>query len=620
MCGVVGLIGKDRSVSIEEILPMVDCLKNRGPDYRSTWVSKNNQVAFGHTRLSIIDCSEKSHQPLHYRDRFVITYNGEIYNFKSLRQSLISLGHEFHSGGDTEVIVAAYAEWGNACVNQLDGMFAFAIYDNITNSVFIARDQFGIKPLYVYEDSNIIAFASTVTAIRKCQNVELEVDQTSLFNYIEVGFIPAPGSPFKQIKKVKPGHWKLFDINRQVNCSNSSTVNQSQKILKSDLNFTKSKNILKVAIEESVKDQLNADVKVGTFLSGGVDSSLITAIAQKYSAHKIDTFTVSFPGHAEDESKYVGDIVQHLGCNNYIVEFTPQNLIERLELHATEFDEPFADPSALPTFDLCKLASEHVKVCLGGDGADELFGGYNNYRNLNLLSAFSQAPIFLKKMVQATVTLLPNFNSKSELIKKALNCKSDAEIFYLMRSMIKDLPMLTQTPRLDAFNLIVKRAFENSIFSKPSATAANLDLQTYLPDDILKKVDVTSMAFSLEARVPFLSKKVYEMAQSLPEHYKMSFFQNKLILREMLADYLPKTLFNRPKQGFDLPLKNWLAYDLKDFMMETLSKKNLSIIDDLDYRLVETIISQHIKNEQNWAPILWNLMSLVTWYKKNAKT
>lgn len=618
MCGIAGLIGKNRPVSLDEILPMVECLENRGPDHSSTWLSKNNKIALGHTRLSIIDCSENSHQPLHYRDRFVITYNGEVYNYAILRRKLISLGHEFYSGGDTEVIVASYAEWGSECVNHFDGMFAFAIFDKVTNSVFIARDTVGIKPLYIYEDKNMIAFASTTKAISNCQNVKLEINPTSILQFIEIGFIPAPRSPFKQIRKVEPGNWVLFDLNSHGICSNSGAVYKSQQKYKKGFNFNKSKSALKIAIEQSVTSQLNADVRVGTFLSGGIDSSLITAIAQKHSAEKIDTFTLSFPGSAEDELQHARDIAKQLGCNNYFVEFTPENLIDRLEFHATEFDEPFGDPSALPTFDLCKLASKHVKVCLGGDGADELFGGYKNYRYLNFLSAFSKAPVFLKKIIQTTLGFNPISNPRLELLKKALSCESDSEIYYLMRSMTKDAPVFKQTRDSNTFRHIVNSAFEDSLLSSPSATAAKLDMQTYLPDDILKKVDVTSMAFSIEARVPFLSNEVRALAQSFPETYKLNIFQSKLILREMLADYLPKAMFNRPKQGFDLPLNKWLATDLKDFMVETLSKKNISTIEILDYDLVEKLVSQHVSNQRNWAPILWNLISLITWYKKHA--
>lgn len=571
MCGITGVFAftEEGKQAFENIQASVDVLKQRGPDNQSTLVLEN--VAFGHSRLSIIDLSDAASQPMSdITKRYSIIFNGEIFNFKELRKNLITKGLPLKTQSDTEVILYSYIIEGPRFVKKLNGFFAFAIYDNKENSLFIARDRMGIKPLVFYRDRNKLLFASEMKALIKL-GIPKRIDQTSLCEYFQFNYIPSPHSIFEHVQKLAPGH-SLFIENGLVKEEEFYTIPYNRSNL-SSATYADSQVKLQQLIEESVKARLVADVPLGAFLSGGIDSSVIVAEASKHTEH-LNTFSIGFKDEPFfDETHYAKLVANKFQTNHHAFELTTNDLYEGLHHVLNYIDEPFADSSALPVNILSMHTHKHVTVALSGDGADELFSGYNKHK-AHFNAIYGGFYSSLVKMGAPIWKLSPKSrNSKSsnmfrQLEKYATGMKlTERERYWQWASLMSqdDAIQLLKKPVL--LNHLKVRKNEIIKHILPSETINDIlltDMKLVLVSDMLFKVDHMSMSNSLEVRTPFLDHNVVNYIFSLPEEYKINSKMRKRILQDTYKNILPKELYQRPKQGFEVPLLRWFQTDLKD--------------------------------------------------------
>lgn len=618
MCGIVGILQKDnKKISQEVLIKMRDILYSRGPDDAGIWL--DNNVGFGHRRLSIIDLSSLGHQPMVDEDSGArIIYNGEIYNYLLLKKELEKSGFKFKSQTDTEVILKAYRKWGKDCVKKLNGMFSFAIWDPKLRGIFLARDRMGIKPLYYYSDKSIFIFASRLGALMSHPSCPYDFDLDALGLYFEMGFVPAPWSILKGVKKVEPGHALWISNGEVIDETYWSLDNLKIDFSLEKLAESQISEKLDSLMRESVKEHLVSDVPLGAFFSGGVDSSLIVSLMRRNSQGKIKAFTIGFDDKQFDESDYAKDIAEYLGLDHYVKIMQSNDLLGLLNDNTFYYDEPFADPSSLPTIMVSRFAREHVKVCLSGDGADELFAGYHHYMVLFFLQSLYCLPGLSRLALASILNKFPD--SRLKVIGQSLFHSTALEGFSVMRNI--------------NYHSIGKGIFSlggssiKSLFDKRSSgfppldkvsKATRLDMAYYLPDDILQKIDVASMSVSLEARVPFLDHRVVEFAASLPLKYKIRLGRSKLILKKVLSGYLPKNLFDRPKKGFVVPINKWFRFELKDLLLDEFSSSRIKKFGYLDPDVIKNLVELHLSNKQDTHSLLWALLCLFRW-NENRKT
>lgn len=612
MCGIVGWWQKDGSgVDKNLLVRMRDKLINRGPDDAGVWI--NGSIGLGHRRLSILDLSPLGHQPMMDNDSgLVITYNGEVFNFKDIRKELEQKGISFKSETDTEVILSAYKTWGPDCLKKFVGMFAFAIWNSKDQSLFLARDRIGIKPLFYQITDRSVLFSSRLSPLAIHPECPKEQDPEALGLYLEIGFVPSPWSIFKGIKKLKPGHFLLI---RQREVKEECYWNIDQIPVDFSLKKTSEQELvqrLDSLLRDSVKLRMISDVPLGAFLSGGVDSSLIVALMSQVSTTPPKTFTIGFNEPEYDESPYAAEIANHLGTEHHQRIMKSQDLIHLLEDNTRNYDEPFADWSSLPCMMVSKFAREKVTVCLSGDGGDELFAGYHYYHILSKLNPFYQSPEFLRKTMGWMISSIKNH--RFALLGKSLMQKDIIEAFAFMRTMLKDYgrnTLFTENT-LTIKGLFSQRA-KNFSLSDPISKACRLDCCYYLPDDILQKMDIASMAFGLEARVPLLDHRIIEFSQALPLDLKLRYGSTKFLLKKVLAQYVPPHFFERPKKGFCVPIREWFRGELKDLLLQELSSENIKAFGFLNDKGVKRLIDLHLSKRRDTHPILWVLLSLLRW-------
>jgi len=538
-----------------------------------------------------------------------IVHNGEIYNFKELREDLKQKGYGFSTESDTEVICAAYIEYGEACVNHLNGMFAFVIYDTKQHCLFGSRDRLGQKPFYYYHNGKDFEFSSQISSIQK-HHKNLSISKKAIGYYLAWGNIPDPFSIFNNIRKLKPGHNFSFNINTG-----------DLKISKYwDIDFT-NKNRYKAsynnAVEElddlltdATKIRLFADVPVGVFLSGGIDSSLIAALATKATSEKIKTFSVKFNEQAFDESSYARQVAEHLQTEHHEIQCNTSEGLDLIENFSTFYDEPFADSSAIPSMILAKHTRKHVTVALSGDAGDENFIGYSRYLNTRSEQLYNM-PFALRNPIGKALQFAPGY--KPKVIGKALQLKNYDD-YYLNSFIGIDHDWLDID--FDPLDVSERKYLEHTDKGKLERMA-NFDLKTYLNWDINTKVDRASMAFSLEARSPIMDYRVVEFANALPSDYKMKGSNQKRILKDVLYKYLPKDIFDRPKSGFTMPFSEWFRHELKDFVISELSLNELRSIPMVNADKVDFRIQQHMSGSWNRYPLIWKLLVLKQWLKTN---
>ncbi|RZW44379.1 MAG: asparagine synthase (glutamine-hydrolyzing) [Flavobacteriaceae bacterium] len=611
MCGIYGTTLQYNEQQVKDKLKRTAF---RGPDKMGHQFYKNDryQITFGHNRLAIIDLDARSDQPFNYINQVHIVYNGEVYNFKSIKNTLKDKGYQFKTTSDTEVICAAYLEYGQDCVLHFTGMFAFVIYDVKKELFFGARDRLGQKPFYYFHNGKSFEFASQISSIQMYMD-NLTISEKAIAYYLAWGNIPDPHSIFNEVKKLKAGHKFTFDLNSgqfesepywDIDYKNERPYKGSYEDAKKELN-----QILKVAVSE----RLYADVPVGVFLSGGVDSSLIASIATQTTSTKIKTFSVKFNEKGFDESKYAQEVANHLQTNHNVIECNYNEGIDLIQDFCHYYDEPFSDSSAIPTMLLAKYTKKQVTVALSGDGGDESFIGYHRYNWAKKGKIVYKLPLPIRKIGANILELSPFYRSK--VIAKALRYKDQNEVYLSAMTGIDQSYINTIHDNKDVDDLKYLLHDHKNFYERIS----DFDTKTYLNWDINTKVDRATMAFSLEARSPLLDHHVVDFANSLPTEFKFHKGEMKRILKDVLYESVPKHIFDRPKAGFTMPFSRWFKEDLKEFVLSELDDNSLKSIPCIDVEKVQFMIRQHMDGSWNRYPLIWKLLVLKQWMSKNAK-
>ncbi len=601
MCGIYGAT---RLYPAKIVQQKLDSIKFRGPDC-SDFKVLDNKVILGQNRLSIIDLAARSNQPFQYKHLW-ITYNGEVYNYQSIRTSLSKKGYTFRTASDTEVICAAYLEYGKDCVQQFNGMFAFVIYDQQKQSLFGARDRMGQKPFYYTLKDNYFEFASQIYPISIANS--LTIDENSIQQFLFWSYIIEPNSIYKEIKTLKAGHAFSYDLQSQQ--FKDWKYWEIDEYTPYEGSYEAAKKELKQLLIDAVEQRMVADVPLGVFLSGGIDSSLVAAIAQSISDKPIKTFSVKFKEAKFDESGYAQQVADYLKTDHTVIECSYEEGIELIEHLTDYYQQPFADSSAIPTTLLAKHTRKHVTVALSGDAGDESFLGYERYDWIKKVAPIYKLPKTVRKIASAGIQLSPN--ARHQTIAKGIGMDSINELYMRNFSTVKNAWMAQPEKGM-------KNDYEEWLASdKPLLErVADFDLKAYLNSCINTKVDRASMAYSLEARAPLEDYSLVAFARSLPTAYKYCKGNKKRILKEVLYDFVPKSIFDRPKMGFGMPLEIWFRGKLKSYVQTTLSAKNLAQIPGIYPLKVQELMQAHFAEKADYSQPLWNLMVLVNWMQKN---
>lgn len=642
MCGVAGIfdfggrLEPDRAdLALDR---MTAALRHRGPDAGGRWDDRDANIWIGHRRLSIIDLTETGSQPMTSADgRWVISYNGEVYNAAELRAILSEeTGLRFRGTSDTEAVLEAIAHWGvTEAVSRCRGMFALAVWNRPERRLFLVRDRLGIKPLYFSHREGIAVFASELRAVLASALVPPVVDRAGLASYLRYRYVPAPGSILRDVSKVEPGmivtlaadgrvsrrqFWSLED--RVLNSESRNLCSEDEAVSR-----------LSTLIDEAVACRLVSDVPLGAFLSGGIDSSLVVSSMQRISPEPVRTFTIAFDDPRHNEGDHARGIADFLGTRHLEFKVTARNALDCVEDLHRLCDEPMADSSLLPTYIVSKLAREHVTVCLSGDGGDESFAGYNRYAGIiRTVNAVGGLPRGMRHALAGVVGALP-IESVERLVGKfsarrnpRLFSEQFAKLARILRADgVNGMYLAAMTdwtgsvpPVLgveeDGIHTLADRL--NSWQVPPLSRMQLADSLTYLPDDILTKVDRASMAVSLEARVPLLDHHVVEYAWQLPESMKLQGKTGKWLLRKVLAERVPRDLWDRPKKGFSVPVADWLRGELRDWTMDLLEPSKLASAGLLDPDAVTSLLNDHLSGRADHAEALWSLLVFQQWHDR----
>lgn len=637
MCGIAGFISFGPFFNESDIKEMTDCLGHRGPDAEGYF--SDGICSMGHRRLSIIDLSERANQPMvSGNDRYVIAYNGEVYNFSEVGARLkekVSPDSPIRlkTSSDTEIILEAFAQYGCDFIHQLNGMFAIAIYDKESHELFLFRDRLGIKPIHYYFDGTNFAFASEIKSILKLKKLNLEINYRAITDFLSLGFIPAPYSIYNKVHKLLPGSWLRFT---KEGIETTRYWNVRQK-LSNNIVIDKQEALVKLSdlLMSSVQYQLKSDVPFGVFLSGGIDSSLISAQSVVLSAIKVNTFSIGFEENSHNESQYAKAIAGYLGTNHHEFIVSYKDAINLIEPMFDAYDEPYSDPSAIPTMLVSKLAKQYVTVTLSGEGGDELFFGYGSYqwaRRLNnplfqlirkpLSMVFSQMSSRYQRISQMLKTE-NSANLQSHIFSQEQYFYSGIEIKNILNKEFHSQSYLTEQTNQLALPFLTDTNTTNGIFIRERKLnsmerQALFDIEYYLPDDLLTKVDRASMKFSIETRVPYLDHRVVEFALNLSPNLKYSNGVSKYILKEILYQYIPKKFFDRPKQGFAIPLNKWLNKELRYLIFENLNPEVIKKVGLFNPEIVLNLTSEFMKGGKDYLyNRVWLLIVLHRWFLKN---
>ncbi len=623
MCGICGIVQLNERFDIrrETLKRMNDVLHHRGPDDEGFYVSPI--VGLGMRRLSIIDL-QTGHQPIQNEDGTVqVVFNGEIYNFQKLRKTLEEAGHRFYTRSDTEVIVHGYEEYGPEVVQHLRGMFAFAIWDANQEILLIVRDRPGIKPLHYYRDDEKFLFGSEIKSILQCERVPREVNPEALDRFLTFEYICSPETIFKNIYKLPPGHFLLLrkgELRIEQYWDNLPSIQEEQ-------NEEYYARHLAELLEESVKMRLISDVPLGALLSGGIDSSTVVGFMAKHSSKPVKTFSIGFEDQSYNELEYARTVSKHFNTEHYEFIIKP-DAVELVEKLLKNLDEPFGDFSIFPTYLVSKMAREYVTVALSGDGGDELFAGYDTYIADWLARYYQKAPAIIRKQIMPKfLSLIPPSPKKKGLINRSKRFVEGTllapELMHT-RWMIflqdREKRQLYSNMLLDAFEQGNSYKYIQEYFTRSDGVPAlaqqeYVDIKTYLTDDILVKVDRMSMAPSLEARVPFLDHRVMEFAAKIPTSMKLKGLTTKYILKKAVSDLLPEKILTRGKEGFSIPIKNWLMNELRPLLLDTLSEERIRRRGYFQPHYIQHLIQEHLNGKENHSHRLWALMVFEIWHQ-----
>lgn len=624
VCGICGFITKS-PIKLDNLLEMNNAMRHRGPDDHGEEIYPYHEcvIGFAHRRLSIIDLSDLGHQPMHSVDnRITVIFNGEIYNYLELKKQLTE--YKFCSESDTEVIIAAYRKWGKECFQHFNGMFAIAIFDKESDEIILARDRIGKKPLYYYQYENQFVFASELKPIMLYPYFNRKINRSVLARYIGQQYITSPDSIFENVFKIQPGSYLVYKENEIVIEQYWSASQEYDIQTRSNriTDFVEAKRELKRAIEQAVLLRLRADVPVGTFLSGGIDSSLITAVAQSLSDQPIKTFSVGFR-EAHDEAVFAKKIASYLGAEHTEMYIEPDDLLKFVEDISEYYDEPFADSSEIPTMFLAKFASDSVKVVLSGDGGDEFFLGYPGYALADLAQKLDPIGSILHAFC-----CFPGLNKFSIEDKLPFKVK--------MISQNRNMRAKTQFPANYYFkiasDMINPDIAQKTVFyeiedlygyRKWIINSMLMTIDTYLPEDILCKVDRATMRYALEARCPLCDINVIRTAFRIPERYKIRRRNNKHILKELAYEYIPRELLDRPKCGFGGPIDEWIRGPLKEKLMDYCQEDSIRSQNIFNYPVLMRVIDSYMQygdkgygTGENYSRVIWSFFVFQQWYER----
>ena len=640
MCGIAGFWNSPRDVGEVEleqlVLRMAEALHHRGPDDQGTWADARTGLALGHRRLAILDLSAEGHQPMHSVDgRYVLAFNGEIYNFHALRRRLEKTGHSFRGRSDTEVMLAALCEWGLLpALERFIGMFAFALWDRRARTLSLVRDRAGEKPLYYGWAGDAFVFGSELKALRAHPGWRGGVNRGALALLVRYGYIPAPSCIYENICKLSPG-CVLTLTEAQIRTRNTpqpepywslETIVEAGTAHPFDGVEEEASERLAALLRRSVAQQMVADVPLGAFLSGGIDSSLVVALMQAQSPRPIKTFSIGFEQETFNEAPFAKGVARYLGTDHtefYVRTSELQQVISRLP---SIYDEPLADPSQIPTVLLCRLAGEQVKVSLSGDAGDELFGGYDHYRKAQRIwRAIGRIPEPVRKRLACR---LKSFSSAG--LDREVTSRPVRQILNRLSNLSDILPAPTDrslyqrlmSPNRDS-RVWLRDAMEPQIqFGSRSfweslpellQRMTYLDFVSYLPDDILVKVDRAAMSVGLETRIPLLDHRIIEFAYSLPTSFKQRRNQDKWLLRRILDQYVPPALVERPKKGFAAPIAEWLRGPLRDWAEDLLGETRLRQEGFLEPETLRQRWTEHLSGKRDWSAGLWHALMFQAW-------
>jgi len=620
MCGVIGYGGFEKKILLDK---GIEAISHRGPD--DSGMAYFNGAALGNTRLSIIDLSPKGHQPMFNKDKSLcVVFNGEIYNFQDIKK-ILEKKYNFKSNSDTEVILYSYQEWGIKCLQKLNGMFSFVIYDIKKNLLFGARDRLGQKPLKYYFENGKLIFASEIKGILSLLDFKPDVDEIAIDNFLTMQYVPSPRTGFKKIYKLPPAHYFMYK-NNKLHIERYWSLDFNKKI---NLSISDWQNLIFKQIEYSVKSHLISDVPVGALLSGGLDSSMIVALMAKNSSQRINTFSIGFDDERFDETQYAEKVSKMYNTRHTKFNATSKDLITNMMNIAELYDEPIGDNSILPMMLVSKLASSNVKVALTGDGGDENFAGYDRYSIVNLSSYLLKWPRISGnafRFISKTAFAI-NPTKYTERMNRFFSTIN--ELFY--RKYINYNCFFTNSVKHNLYSSDFKKKIDGNntyeqyrnLYDKKLNdldNALKIDINTYLPDDLLYKTDMASMAYGLELRAPFLDHIFMEKVASMPSEMKLQFMTKKKILKDIAMKYklLPKKIVHRPKQGFTIPQNKWFKGPLKEYVMNTiLSSRIMGKV--FDKNKIEVYLDDYYNTNLNYDNNIFALLMLTLWFDKYHK-
>jgi len=631
MCGITGFIDFKKNSSKEILERMTQTMHHRGPDGSGTAIleSPEWQVGFGHRRLSIIDLSEHSKQPMK-TSKYLLTFNGEIYNFNEIRAELEKEGIAFETNGDTEVVLKSYAFWGEKCLEKFIGMFAFVVYDTIKNQIFAARDRAGVKPFFYYKTNDLFIFSSELKAFHEHPNFKKEMNLAAVGAFMQFGNIPSDMCIFNDCYKLKPGHSLTISLdNKTYETKQYWNVYDFYNAPKSKLSFDDAKVKTEEILQSAIDYRMVSDVPVGVFLSGGYDSACVAALLQKERSEKIKTFTIGVPDIGLNEAPFAKDVAKHLGTEHYEFNCTSKEAIDLIDDLPFFYDEPYADSSAIPTTLVSKMAKEHVTVALSADGGDETFAGYNRYdflsryqKKLNKIPSFTRKGVayLMDKISSETLPILRatyNFHNRYEKLKIVLRDPSSENIMLSVSQQFTDKQLgelLMETVDFSSATYTSKELINAS--ASPLSYVMAIDYQTYLVDDILQKVDRASMSVSLEGREPLLDHRIIEFAAQLPDDFKYRNGEKKYILKEIVHQYIPKEMMDRPKMGFAIPIAEWMQKELKNHVEEYLSESRIKAQGIFNWTAVADLKNRFFSGKKELDSKMWYLLMFQMWCER----
>jgi len=651
MCGIAGLyaFGTQKDSLINQVECMANALTHRGPDAQMTWSENELPLAFSHRRLSIQDLSPMGSQPMHSQSsRYTIVFNGEIYNFQAITKELQNHGTRFRGHSDTEVLLASIEQWGLIkTLNKCKGMFAFALWDDRERELTLVRDRMGEKPLYYGIVEGKLIFASELKAFYSIINQrQLKLDYDALGSYFRYGYISAPHSIFTNIKKLAPGALLRIPLSNKTTCSeleymisnqehhhvywslDKQVQNGSGNIITEESTAI---NSLDQLLNKIVNEQSISDVPIGSFLSGGIDSSLVSAISQANSATPINTFTIGFQDKSFDEAIYAKKVSEHLGTNHNELYVSSADILDVVPTIAKVYDEPFADSSQIPTILVCKQATKKVTVCLSGDGGDELFAGYNRYRvSQQSIEKMQQFPLFIRQAIKRLLKATPpkywdNIYRWVHLLIRKKGASNIGLKIHKLAEMLEQKDLSSTYKYLCSYWQLPQQLFkrqisepllgENMAFDKNFLQSAMLwDQKFYLPGDNLVKSDRASMSASLEMRLPLLDNELLDFCWRIPNKMKLKGNQTKWLLRQVLYRYVPQELIERPKMGFSVPVASWIRDDLKEWCGDLLSVDRLNKQGIFDSNLITRLHKEHLMGRFDHSHKLWAMIAFQSWY------